>query len=116
MIKEIEGVAYDTADPDQKKEYRRHYYRVWKQNNPDKIKAYEAKYCIVRRERRMVEKEGIEAQKPKPQMTMKKVKSAIFNYIKYNYDEVLREAKKEAVLQHYYNKKEEVKKVRISFD
>jgi hypothetical protein len=77
--------------------YGREYYGAHK----ERAKEYRKKY-----------EEGLTEEKS----TMRRVKSTLSAYIRYNFQPEYREEKKETNLKQYYTKKEQVGTVKVSFD
>lgn len=124
-IREIDGITYDISDPNEKKEYHKHYQRNYKREyikkDPEKRRDYAREYYHKNKERMAEQnKRWCAENRTKEQKDMARLKSAIGNYIKYNYNTEYREEKKEYILKTYHIKKErrakEGEKITVLFD
>lgn len=116
MIKELEGISYETKEPLEYKAYRRHYHRLWMRNNRGKVAQYQRQHYDKHKEAEQERSRRNYQEQAEERKAMRAAKRMVANYIKYHFNDEFREQKKEHTIQQYYIKKEEVKKVTVVFD
>ena len=111
-IRELEGITYDTSDAEQKKEYIRHYHRLYKRNqyktHKEDILAYNRNYVAKNREKVNAYYRNLYANQSEEQKQIIRERNRIFAKNKYHNNAEFRAKKKQASLANYYNKKAEV--------
>jgi hypothetical protein len=123
-IRVLEDTTYDISDAEQKKEFKRHYQRIYtkiyRERNRETCLAYRRQYYQTHKEQYTAYRKKYEKERPQETVDLIRVKSAISNYIQYNYNEGYREHKKEDLLKKYHIKKEryakEDEKITVCFD
>lgn len=104
-IKELEGITYDTKDNEQKKAYLKHYGRIWRQNNKDKVKITFRKYLEKNRERLNECRKMLYANLPEEERKKRREQQRVQANERYATDAEYRERKRKYSLARYYAKK-----------
>ena len=97
----LNGVEYNLKDPDQKKEYMRLYSRAYNAKNREQIRETQNKWRMVNRERiNQYQREYREKLNDETKAKYRK-KAVERAWIRYNYDDEYREAKKKYMNNKY---------------
>lgn len=119
-IRVLDGITYDISDEFQKKEYQKHYQRIYTKNYRERHRetclAYRREYYNTHKEQYIAYRNKYQNDMADEKKDLKRVKNAISNFIKYNYNTDFQEQKKKETLRFYYSKKEVTGTVRVCFD
>jgi hypothetical protein len=111
----VNGVAYDSTDPEQRKEYRNQYMKIWREKNKEKFEAIRKKsYLKAKSNPEFVERcKKCAAEWNARNREKLNERLRAYAYKKYHEDEEFRQKRKEYMKAYYRNKKEKGKEAKI---